>query len=191
MPEYGHAHGHLSAPDTLRFERWLPGPLARVWSHLLDPALRSHWLAGGDIDPCEGGHATLTFRNAGLSADDDRAPDRYRDHEDSGVVQGRVIVCEAPHLLVMTWTDHADAPSVFDSEVSFELAAHGEREDARVHLVLSHARLHAHELGSVAAGWHTHLGLLDDQLNGRPPRPFWRTHTRLEAEYLARGIGEA
>ena len=198
MPEYGHAHGQLTAPDTLRFERQLPGPLARVWSYLLDPGLRCRWLAGGDIDPCEGGHATLVFRNAGLSSGDDRAPDKYREHENAGMVQGRIIVCEPPRLLVMTWTDHADAPSVFDSEVSFELTAHGDANGAdgngagaRVHLVLTHARLHAGELGSVAAAWHTHLGLLDDQLHGRAPRPFWRTHARMEAEYLALGIGTA
>ena len=31
-----------------------------------------------------------------------------------------------------------------------------------------------------------HLGILEDHLSGQEPRPFWRTHTRLEAEYVAR-----
>jgi hypothetical protein len=36
---------------------------------------------------------------------------------------------------------------------------------------------------AVAAGWHTHIGLLEDQLDGVEPRPFWTTHAALEAEY--------
>jgi hypothetical protein len=39
---------------------------------------------------------------------------------------------------------------------------------------------------SVAGGWHTHLGILVDHLNGRTPQPFWTTHARLEAEYERR-----
>jgi hypothetical protein len=39
---------------------------------------------------------------------------------------------------------------------------------------------------SVAGGWHTHLGILVDQINGRVPRPFWSTHARLEREYERR-----
>lgn len=56
----------------------------------------------------------------------------------------------------------------------------------RVRLTLTHLQLRANEMTSVASGWHTHLGLLDDVLSHRPPRPFWRTHTQLEAEYEAR-----
>jgi hypothetical protein len=31
-----------------------------------------------------------------------------------------------------------------------------------------------------------HLDVLEDQLAGVPPRSFWTTHTRLEAEYQGR-----
>jgi hypothetical protein len=36
---------------------------------------------------------------------------------------------------------------------------------------------------SVAGGWDTHVGILDDVLNDRPPRGFWSTHARVESEY--------
>ena len=39
---------------------------------------------------------------------------------------------------------------------------------------------------SVSSGWHIHLGLLEDLLEGRAPRPFWSTFARLEAEYERR-----
>ena len=39
---------------------------------------------------------------------------------------------------------------------------------------------------SVAAGWHTHLGILQARLDGSEPPGFWRTHTRLESEYAQR-----
>jgi hypothetical protein len=38
----------------------------------------------------------------------------------------------------------------------------------------------------VTSGWHTHLGILDDQLRGRVPRLFWSTHAALETEYEKR-----
>ena len=61
-----------------------------------------------------------------------------------------------------------------------ELTAEGDR----VRLVLTHRRLaEGEEITGACAGWHTHLGILEDRLAGRTPDGFWRTHTRLEAEY--------
>ena len=39
---------------------------------------------------------------------------------------------------------------------------------------------------NVASGWHTHLDVLIDDLEGREPRPFWSTYVGLEAEYQRR-----
>ena len=38
----------------------------------------------------------------------------------------------------------------------------------------------------VMGGWHAHFAILEDILEGRTPRPFWKTHTALEAEYEKR-----
>ncbi len=53
-------------------------------------------------------------------------------------------------------------------------------------LVLTHRRLTPTEMLGVAGGWHTHLGILVDHLNGRTPQPFWSTYAPLEAEYEQR-----
>jgi uncharacterized protein YndB with AHSA1/START domain len=175
-------HGTLIADDTIRFERLLPGPIERVWAFLVDSDKRALWLAGGPMELDSGGDVALHFRNAELSEGDDPAPEKYRDYENSGSMFGRITRCEPPHRLSYTWTDLPGEIDEDDSEVSFELTA----EDNQVRLVLIHRRLQAHELLSVAGGWHTHLGILEDRLSERTPRPFWRTHTRLEAEYAAR-----
>lgn len=177
-----HDHGTLVAPDTIRFERLLPGPIERVWAHLVDPGKRALWLAGGPMPLAPGGEVELHFRNAELSRDDDPAPEKYRDYENSGEVFGQIVACDPPRLLVFTWSDMPGEPEAEDSEVRFTLEARGEQ----VLLTLTHARLWSNELLSVAGGWHTHLGILDDTLSGREARPFWRTHTRLEAEYAER-----
>lgn len=178
MNEYGLLISH----DTIRFERLLPGPIERVWAYLTDPDKRALWLAGGPMELAPGGAIELNFRNAELSESDDRAPEKYRAHENSGRVVGAITECEPPTLLAYTWGD-ADGESVEDaSEVRFELKPQSEH----VLLVLTHRRLCADAMTSVAGGWHTHLGILDDRLREREPRTFWRTHTALEADYVVR-----
>jgi uncharacterized protein YndB with AHSA1/START domain len=89
---------------------------------------------------------------------------------------GRVTRCEPPHLLSFTWGDEQGD----ESEVTFELSS----RDKEVLMVLTHRRLpNRKEMVGVASGWHVHVGVLIDQLNGREPQPFWSTLERLEAEY--------
>jgi uncharacterized protein YndB with AHSA1/START domain len=171
----------LIAADTIRFERTLPGPIERVWAYLTESDKRALWLAQGPMTLEAGGDVELHFRNAELSSGDDPAPEKYRAYENSGSVFGRITRCEPPHRLSYTWTDLPGEIDQADSEVSFELSI----EDDRVRLVLIHRRLRAQELSSVAGGWHTHLGILEDRLSGHLPRPFWRTHTEAEAQYVA------
>ena len=177
--------GTLPEPGTIRFQRRLLGTIERVWDYIVEPDKRRRWLAAGPLDARVGGEVELRFRNAELARDDDRAPDKYRDHENSGTTHGIVTRCEPPRLHAFTWRD-TPGSSDSDSEVTFELAPDGDH----VLLTLTHRRLAAGaETLAVAGGWHTHLGLLEDILAGREPRPFWRTHTRIEAEYAARGLG--
>jgi hypothetical protein len=52
-------------------------------------------------------------------------------------------------------------------------------------LVLTHRQLPDEkevQLG-VGAGWHTHLGILIDLLEGNTPRGFCKVHMSLEKEY--------
>lgn len=174
----GNGYAVITAPDSLRMERLLPGPIERVWSYLTDADKRGRWLAYGDMDLCIGGQVRHVFRNSELTDNDEAPPPKYAQQAGEVSLMGRITACEPPRLLAYTWggTDE-------DSEVTFELS---ERAD-KVLLVLTHRRIGTREdMLSTSAGWHTHLGILSDRLNGRNPSGFWATHTRLEAEYETR-----
>lgn len=175
------APGQRIAADALRFERRLPGPLSRAWACLIEPGRRARWLADGPLATTPGGDVALAFRNADLSRDDDPAPPQYRSFENAGDVFGVTLRCEPPHRLALTWSDMPGEPEPEDPEVDIALREDG---DAVV-LTLTHTRLQPQELPTIAGGWHTHLGLLDDLLCGRAPRQFWRTFARMEALYAA------
>lgn len=44
-------YGELIAPDTVRFQRLLPGTLDTVWSYLVDGEKRGKWLAHAPRHP--------------------------------------------------------------------------------------------------------------------------------------------
>ncbi len=170
------AYGALIATDTPRIERLLPGPIERVWSYLTESDKRARWLAAGDMDLRVGGTVEHVFRNWELTENDDPPPAKYAGESR---MRGRVTTCELPRSLAYTWSESSGEYS----EVSFELTERG----SEVMLVLTHRRLaNQEEILGVSAGWHTHLDILADRLSGRTPPGFWRTHTRLEAEYASR-----
>lgn len=176
---YGQDYGVVSAADTVRIERMLPGPVERLWQYLVDPERRALWLASGDMLQRAGDRVEFVFRNSGLSEPDDKAPEKYAAVSDEARMQASVILCEPPRLLSMTW----GSPSGEDSEVCFELIP----RDEQVLLVVTHSRLpDRDEMLSVASGWHTHLEILAARLQGVTPPSFWRRHSEVEAEYERR-----
>lgn len=176
-------HGQVTGPGEVRFERVLPGPIERLWAYLTESEKRGKWLAPGAMDLRVGGQVELKFRHADLSPQREVVPEKYRKHEQGGAVSGRITACDPPRLLSYTWGEE-DGP---DTEVTFELTPRGDD----VLLVVTHSRLAGPDaMKSVSGGWHTHLGILRDVLEGRTPRPFWTTHARLEAEYGKRQAGE-
>ncbi len=173
------SYAHLVAADTVRIERTLPGPIERVWAFLTEPDKRGRWLATGEMELRVGGRVEHVFRNSELTENDDPPPPKYAKYGAESRMQGRITACEPPRLLAYTWGE----PSGEHSQVRFQLIEDG----ADVRLVLVHSRLpNREEMLSVAGGWHTHLDILADRLDGRTPPGFWATHTRLEAEYALR-----
>jgi uncharacterized protein YndB with AHSA1/START domain len=172
--EYGAATG----PGTVRLERVLPGPIERVWAYLTEPEKRGKWLASGMMELRVGGRVELVFNHSELSAEK-TPPDEFKKYESCSFSHGHITRCEPPRLLSYTW---GDAPGE-KSEVTFELSASGKD----VLLIVTHRRLRDRaEMVGVASGWHSHLGVLDDQLNGREPRPFWTSIVNTKAEYEKR-----
>lgn len=172
-------YGERIDETTVRFERLLPGPIERVWQYLTDGDKRASWLCGGEMELRVGGKVEMHFHNASLSSQTDvDPPEKYRDLPEKMSFGGTMTQCEPPRLLAYTW-DFEDEPS----EVCYELQEAGDR----VRLVLTHRKLTSHdEIISASGGWHTHLDILEDVLNGREPQAFWKAHTPLEAEYERR-----
>ena len=171
MSEYG----SVIEPGTVRFERLLPGPIEKVWAHLVDAELRGTWLATGPMEPREGGKVELHFRHADLTPHAEVTPEKYKGVEGGHTMSGRITRWDPPRLLAYTWEG--------DSEVTFELAPSG----AGVRLTLTHRRLASRdETVEVSGGWHAHLGVLEERLRGETPRPFWPRFENLEREYQAR-----
>ncbi|MGH8677511.1 MAG: SRPBCC family protein [Burkholderiales bacterium] len=175
MDEYGVA----TEAGTVRFERLLPGPIERVWAYLTESEKRGKWLASGHMDLRVGGRVELIFRHADLSPHSEPTPDRYKHYGASHTSYGHITRCEPPRLLSFTWAEE----SADYSEVTFELAA----RDRDVLMLLTHRRLADRAAKvSVAGGWHLHLSILVDHLNGRVPGPFWATLAALDDDYERR-----
>ena len=170
-------HGYVNriAPDAVRLERLLPGPLERAWSFLIESDKRARWLAGGEWELRPGGRIELNFQHDRLQSEP--TPEKYRDMPMSFV--GKVLRIEPPRLIEFTWMETNGVAS----EVTFELAERGEK----VALTITHRKVEGRDmLLSVSGGWDVHVGILEDVLTGRPPRGFWSTHARLEQEYAQR-----
>lgn len=172
------AHGVVTEPGTVRIERMLPGPIERVWAYLTESEKRGKWLASGEMELRAGGRVEFKFLHANLSAEK-TPPDKYKKYECGVSMSGRIILCEPPRLLSYTWGEKPEEAS----EVTFELTPRG----GEVLLVLTHRRIATRDnMVNFAGGWHAHLGILIDNLNGEKPRGFWSTHEKLGAEYEKR-----
>jgi uncharacterized protein YndB with AHSA1/START domain len=170
--------GTVTAADTIRFDRLLPGPIERVWAFLTEPDKRAQWLAGGPMELHVGGKVELHFRHANLSKHAEPVPERFKKLESGATMLGRVTRAEPPRLLSYTWGGESGA----ESEVTFELMPQGDK----VRLLLTHRRLDHKAMLGVGPGWHTHLDVLADRLSGREPGGFWSAFTAIEAEYKQR-----
>lgn len=164
-------YGALIEPTTLQFERLLPGPLERVWEYITDGEKRALWFAGGPTDLTAGGSMKLIFNNSQFSSPPDPTPAKYEAYGDGHVSEATVLKCEPQHLFVIEW----------EGVVTFEL----EEVNEKVKLTLTHSKLPETKDAIVGtlAGWHTHLNILEDRMQEKAPKGFWKVHMPLEEEY--------
>jgi uncharacterized protein YndB with AHSA1/START domain len=160
------------APDAIRLERLLPGPIERVWAFLTESGQRKRWLAGGHMDLKPGGKVELEFAHENISHEP--TPAKYKDMPMG--FTGTVLRCEPPKLLEFTWMEsHGD-----HSHVLWELAPRGDK----VLFTITHTKVGDRAmLLSVSGGWDVHVGILEDVLTNQTPRGFWSNHAMREAEY--------
>ncbi|MGZ3299175.1 MAG: SRPBCC family protein [Asticcacaulis sp.] len=166
------AYGALIEPATLRLERLLPGPIERVWDYLTQSDLRRQWLASGDMKPEAGTSFELTWRNGELGGDPGQRPEGMSAEHS---MQSHIIAYDPPYRLAFAWGERG--------EVDIALVEEG----GNVRLTLVHQRISdRRNMVMVGAGWHAHLDVLADRLNGRASGPFWEHWTQLKAEYERR-----
>lgn len=165
------AFAQSPAQGTLTLSRLLPGSPADIWPYLTESDKSKEWFAAIDGKIKKGSTITLRFDNSTITPHNETTPEKYKEAECGGV-GGTILVLEPPHRLSYTWGK--------GSEVTFELTAQGNNTLLR----LTHKNIS--ERGaqlSIAAGWHSHLDVLQDKLNGKIPAPFWEKHARLMEHY--------
>jgi uncharacterized protein YndB with AHSA1/START domain len=151
---------HATYDDlTLRFERRLNHPAAKVWRAITEPDELKHWFPStveGEIGP--GGELSFRFEHAPIT------------------MAGRVTDFDSPRTFAFFWGD---------DHLRFELEpADGDSCLLRFTVILDAEDKAARD----AAGWHQCLDGLESHLGGADgpvPRDAWREHYD---EYTRRGL---
>ncbi len=163
--------GRIEAGSTLVVQRWLPGPVDRIWRYLIDSDLRAKWLAAGEMTLAPGAGFELVWRNDTLSAADDPRPAGFPEEQR---MASHVIAVDPMRMLTFAWGT---------GDVTFELTPKGER----VLLTLTHRGLSDPAARSmIAAGWHMHLDILTAQVQEIPAGSFWSGWATLRSVYETR-----
>jgi uncharacterized protein YndB with AHSA1/START domain len=158
---------------ALEIARTLPASPAEVWQYLVDPELRQHWFCAGETGSQSGEPFVMDFDHTRIS--DSSPPEGGCG--DAIKIEGTIVKYEPPTRLVYDWPGENESST---TRVTITLKADG--ESTVLHLI--HERLTNAEFKSGAsAGWHTHLDLLVDLLEGKPARDFWKQYTPLKLEY--------
>jgi uncharacterized protein YndB with AHSA1/START domain len=170
--------GVVIKPDTIRFERVLPGPIERVWAYLTEPDKLAKWVAAPTSPVRANATVEFTWDHSRLSPHKEPTPEKYREFQGM-ISRWRVTRFEPPRVLSWMWDEGTEG----EGAVTVELTPRGNE----VLLVLTHGRIGKPEsVAETAGGWHTHLAILSDNLADRVPRPFWSTHAAIQEEYARR-----
>ena len=92
--------GRIVGPDTVRFDRLLPGTVEDVWDLLIRPEHLAKWMAEVTLDAAVGGKVVLRWT---LYHDPDTG-------EDAEVSLGTIVRFEPPRLISYTWNEPSTDP---------------------------------------------------------------------------------
>lgn len=143
----------------VRFERFYPRSVEKVWSALTDPKRLEDWMGVANVEPHVGGRYDMML--------DGPHP-----------MTGRIRIWEPPHILEVAWSN-ADSP---DSIVRYELA----REGDGARLSFTHRHMPYMSSALMLPGWHNFLRRLGDALDGPPPPPWgpnWREMQKIYVDH--------
>ena len=165
------AYGILTEPNTVKFERILPGPIEGVWAYVVESDLRRQWFAGGVMELKVGATCEFVRRNDELTDPSGSRPDGIPEEIRNG---SRITTLEVPRAITFTFGVGL---------VSIQLAPKG--EDVQLTLIHSGLPIRATTLRA-ASSWHMHLDILASHMGHGQTEPFWVGWSRLYKEYDAR-----
>lgn len=143
----------------VRFDRTYPLPKTDVWDAITVPDRLGRWL----------GQVT-----GALHIDGD-----YRvDFGDGDVTTGRVVTCQQPDRLVVSWE--------FPGEGTTWVEVTLDEGDSGTRFVLTHSALRPRDLAQYGAGWHTFLDHLAATLRGDHASGWWEEYDQRFPRYRAK-----
>jgi uncharacterized protein YndB with AHSA1/START domain len=174
--------GKQLTPDTIQFERLLPGPIERVSDFLYDAKKRGEWFASGTMPTIPGESFEMRFKHSEYSPHQSIPPERLREIDEKGHSSSNILLkCEPPHLLAFTFGPQTRSGEY--SEVEFRLDEEGDK----VRLTLTHRKIPDRGFKlSVSLGWHSHLEILRYKLEGTVPPGFWDVWRKYDGIYETR-----
>jgi uncharacterized protein YndB with AHSA1/START domain len=177
------AYGKLVDPQTVVFERLLPGPIERVFEYLWDEDKRKLWFTTGAMPTIPGEKFQMHWKHSNYSPNKSVAPDAMKEMDEKGHDSiNTLLVFEPPYSLVFTFGEGKYGPDKA-TEVEFLLKPQGDK----VLLTLTHSKIpeRPYALG-VSGGWHAHLDVLEMQLKGETPPGFWDIWRKYDGAYAKR-----
>lgn len=166
------------AEGRLVFRRTFSQSPDIVWPYLVEDEKRRSWLCGGAVDPEEGGRIEFKFDPEDFGSD---RPESVAESAYTADFEGKVIHYDPPHRLAFTWPS---APGFEDTLITIEL---DRADEGGTNLTLTHERIgRRSDMVGSAAGWHTHLELLECRLSRRMLPNFFQRHDALEDDYKVR-----
>jgi uncharacterized protein YndB with AHSA1/START domain len=156
-------YGKLVDPQTVVFERLLPGPIERVFAYLWDEELRKTWFTSGAMPTTPGESFTQTWKHSTYSPNPSEPPERMKEMDKTGhTATNTLLAYEPPTRLAYTFGQ--------ESQVEFVLKPQGDQ----VLLTLTHSKVPSRDFAlNVSGGWHAHLDVLEMQIKGQTPPGFW------------------
>ncbi len=138
--------GEFFCVDAVKFQRTLPGPVARVWEHLTVPSKLKGWFGDDStLEPREGGAVRLM----------------------GGHIRGVITQWRPNRKLAYTWNvfGPGETESQYpESYLTLELA----ERDGGVALALTHMPVLERFVKQNAMGWHTFLDIVEAATRGEP-----------------------
>lgn len=171
-------YGKLVNPQTVVFERLLPGPIERVFEYLWNEEKRRLWFTTGAMPTTVGTRFTMHWKHSELSPHTAAPPEWAKDMEEKGHSDSMTLLAyEPPTRLAFTFGENKN---VVAPEVEFRLKPEGDK----VRLTLTHTKVpdRNYALG-VSGGWHAHLDVLEYRLKGETPPAFWDVWRRHDGVY--------